>query len=145
MRYLDTSVVVSLLRPEPATAAVQRWIGRNAANGLHVSDWVTVEVASALSLLQRMGDLDEIQRAHAQQTYDMLVEDAFELLTPRRSAFALAADWCARFELSLRAADALHLAVASTADLELVTRDVVQARAGKALGVTVKLIEASGT
>jgi uncharacterized protein len=145
MRYLDTSAVVSMLRPEPATAAVQRWVGRHAATGLYVSDWVTVEVASALSLLQRTGGLDDIQRAHAQQTYDMLVEDAFEVVTPRRSEFALAAKWCARADLSLRAGDALHLAVASTSDLELVTRDAVQARAGKALGVTVKLIEASGT
>jgi hypothetical protein len=38
----------------------------------------------------------------------------------------------------------VHLAVASTLDLELVTRDVVQARAGKAVGVTVKQIEADG-
>jgi hypothetical protein len=145
MRYLDTSVVVSLLRPEPATAAVQRWVGRHAASGLYVSDWVTVEVYSALSLIQRIGDLDDIQRAHAQQTYDTLVEDAFEVLTPRRSSYALAAEWCGRANLSLRAADALHLAVASGSDLELVTRDAVQARAGKVLGLTVKLIEASGT
>ena len=140
MRYLDTSAVVSLLRPEPATATVQRWVARNAATGLHVSDWVTVEVSSALSILQRTGELATPARAQAQQTYELLTSNAFEVLTVRRSAYALAAKWTAQSELSLRAGDALHLAVASVADLELVTRDAQQARAARAVGVTVKQI-----
>jgi predicted nucleic acid-binding protein len=140
MRYLDTSIVVSLLRPEPATATVQRWVARNAASGLHVSDWVTVEVSSALSILQRTGELDAAARAQAQQTYELLSGNTLEVLTVRRSAYALAAKWTAQPELSLRAGDALHLAVASVADLELVTRDVQQARAARAVGVTVKEI-----
>jgi len=140
MRYLDTSVVVSLLRPEPATTTVQRWVARNAASGLHVSDWVTVEVSTALSILQRTSELGASARAQAQQTYELLCGNTFEVLTVRRSAYALAAKWTAQPELSLRAGEALHLAVASLADLEVVTRDVQQARAARAVGVKVKQI-----
>jgi predicted nucleic acid-binding protein len=140
MHYLDTSAVVSLLRPERSTAAVQRWVARHGLDGLRVSDWVSVEVASALSLLQRAGDLDDADRGRADETYALLLASTLDVLPVRRSAYAQAAEWVARRELSLRAGDALHLAVAADEGVELVTRDVEQARAARALGIATSVI-----
>lgn len=140
MHYLDTSAVVSLLRPEPSTPAVQRWVARHGSTGVHVSDWTVVEVASALSLLQRTGDLDTPDRQRADETFELLLAMTMSVVPVRRTAYALAAEWSARHELSLRAGDALHLAVASDVDLELVTRDAAQARAARAVGVAVQEI-----
>lgn len=141
MRYLDSSLVVSLLTPEPATARAQQWLVDHSAEGVHVSDWVSVEVSSALAIRRRRKDIDDDQMAFARQTYELLQASTLRSVPVRRADFEQAARWAARHELSLRAADALHLAVASNAALELITRDGVQAKAARALGVAVTLLK----
>jgi uncharacterized protein len=141
MRYLDTSLVVSLLTPEPATALAQQWLADHSAAGVHVSDWVTVEVSSALAIRRRRQDIDDDQMSFARQTYELLRASTLSSVPVRRSDFEQAATWTSRHELSLRAADALHIAVASNAELELITRDVVQAKAARGLGVSVTLLK----
>ncbi|HHE47931.1 MAG TPA: hypothetical protein ENL11_03215 [Candidatus Acetothermia bacterium] len=53
----------------------------------------------------------------------------------------MARDWIGRFDLPLRAPDALHLAVAFTAGLPLVTADQVLAQSAEALGIEAFLFQ----
>ncbi|TSA09638.1 MAG: PIN domain-containing protein [Deltaproteobacteria bacterium] len=54
--------------------------------------------------------------------------------------YRLARDWMGQFNTSLRTLDALHLAVASSEGLTLVTADEGLAKAAKALAVNALLL-----
>lgn len=142
MRYLDTSLAIALVTAEPHTVDAQTWLREQAAGQSAVSDWVTTEVASALSLKQRVGALGEEERTWAEDTYRRLCVEVFDVVEVRPSAFTDAAHYAARAELTLRAGDALHLAVAAEQGAQLCTRDVQQAEAGRWLGIDVFLLGA---
>lgn len=48
MVYLDTSVLVPLFVPEPASINVRRWFEQQGGIVLAISDWTMTEFASAL-------------------------------------------------------------------------------------------------
>lgn len=140
MLYLDTSLVVALITAERHTDEAQAWLGAQAAGDPVISDWVTVEAASALSLKERAGILSAADRAWADETYRALRHDVFEVVPVRHSALIEAAAFVSRAELSLRAADALHVAIAADHEARLCTRDVTQAKAAQCLGFDVLLL-----
>ncbi len=140
MLYLDTSLVVALIIAEPHTGEAHAWLHAQAAGDSAISDWVTTEVASALSLKERTGTLSAANRIWAEETYRELRQNVFTVLQVRRSAFTQAAAFAGRAELSLRSEDALHLAIAAEHQARLCTRDVTQAEAGQRLGLDVLLL-----
>lgn len=140
MLYLDTSLVVSLVAVEPSTVSAQQWLAQLDGEQLAISDWVGTEVASALSISQRVGRLDDEGRQRAGHNLRRLIDAAFVVLPVSRHAFRTAADMCGRSDLRLRSGDALHLAVAAEENALLVTRDVAQARAANALGLLWQLV-----
>ena len=140
MLYVDASLAVSLVTPEPHTQAAQAWLAAQEPQDLAVSDWVLTEVSSALSIKQRTGALDERGRVQAQRTFDVLVRDSFHVLDVSRASFRDAALMAGRPELTLRSGDALHLAVARQHGARLCTRDDRQAEAGRQLGIDVLLL-----
>ncbi len=142
MRYLDTSLVVSLITSERHTEQAQVWLRDQPAGDIFVSDWVTTEIASALSLKQRTGVLRATDRVRAEDTYAELCASVFEVLDVRSTVFTAAARYAGRSEVALRAGDALHLAVAVEHHARLCTRDVRQAEAGQRLGLDVFLLAA---
>lgn len=140
MLYVDASLAVSLITPEPHTGAAQAWLAAQDPQDLTVSDWVLAEVSSALSIKQRTGTLDERGRVQAQRTFDVLVRDSFRVLDVSRASFRDAAMMAGQPELTLRSGDALHLAVARQHGARLCTRDDRQAQAGRQLGIDVLLL-----
>lgn len=137
MRYLHSSLAVSLITHEPFTAATQEWLAGQPPEQVAVSDRVITEVSSALSIKQRTGDLNEAARRRAQRTFDVLVRDSTTVLDIPRECFVRAAEMAGRAELGLCSGDALHLAVAQHHGAQLCTRDERQAHAGGALGIDV--------
>ena len=135
MLYLDTSLVVALVTREARTGLAQAWLQEQATGETVISDWVTVEVSSALSIKERSRDMNEMDRARAERAFRRLSREVFEVLPVPRGAFASAASFSARAELSLRASDALHLAIAAERQAGLCTLDVRQAEAGRRLGL----------
>lgn len=136
--YLDTAVLVAALTNEPATSAVQTWLGKT--GGLATSRWAITEFSSALALKVRTGHLSEPQR---RATLEMLPT---LLATSRMLAFTdvdfhRAADYINAPEINIRAGDALHLAIASRHALPLWTLDHQLKAAGVKLGEDVRLIE----
>ena len=138
--YLDTSAVVSLLAVEPASKRLAAWLRNNEAAGLAISLWVDTEVASALSLKVRTGQLSPEQRAEADSEWQRLRAKSLALLPIVDGAFETAAGFAARHALNLRAGDALHLAVAAAHGCTLVTLDRKLAKAASKLGVPVAAI-----
>ncbi|MGC2415293.1 MAG: type II toxin-antitoxin system VapC family toxin [Stellaceae bacterium] len=137
--YLDTSVLIPTLVEEEISDAVSAYLIATEEE-LLVSEFAAAEVASALSRLVRMhllatGDAlarfadFEAWRAAAASPVDIHPADA-------RLTYA----FVRRFDLMLRAPDALHLAIAARLDAALVTLDRRLERAANQLGIGVELL-----
>jgi hypothetical protein len=132
--YLDASLLVSRFVLQPGTAAVDRLL-ESADDALAVSSFAAGELASALSRLVRMSELEPAQAREALDDFDSWVAGrAIEIETDDADV-RLAATFVRRFELALRMPDALHLAACSRHGYSLVTLDARLARAAGELGL----------
>jgi predicted nucleic acid-binding protein len=93
-----------------------------------------------LSIKLRIGAIDPDGRATALATFARLSIDRFQIAPVSRTDFTAAARFADRYELGLRAADALHLAVSAGLGTTLCTLDRRLADAGPALGVPTVLV-----
>ena len=137
MLYLDTSLLVTALAKEASTQVVQRWLADQEPGSLLISDWTVTEIASAFSIKLRTGQIDLAQRAGALTAFNSLVAENLIILPVDTGHFRLAAGFASRHDLSLRAGDALHLAVAGSHGATLCTLDKRLAEAGPQLGIAV--------
>ncbi len=124
MSYLDPSMLVAYYGPEPLSRRVQQVL--SSAPSVTLSELAQAEFFAALSLCLRIGDL---ARTNVDQIANMFLNH-------------LARTFIARFDLPLKTPDALHLAAASFARLQLITADRQLARNARALGIDVALLEA---
>jgi len=134
--YLDTSALVKLYIPEPRSDELEAAIvGRR---DLFVSDLALTELCSALARRSREGDMapQDTERVYRRAARD-LSERSFRCaeLTPRVHRDAERLLLSIGRDLPLRAADALHLALALVVDARtLVTFDAAFAAAAARLG-----------
>lgn len=142
MLYVDTSVVVALLAREPRTAAAKSWyaaLGEAPA----AADWCVTEVASALSIKVRTGQLTPAKAKAAWAVFEQLARGGLRLVAVSRSAFREAAALASDHRQGLRAGDALHLAVAREIGAgRLATLDGSMAAGAKRLGFALEEIGA---
>ncbi len=138
MLYLDTSVLVAALTPEPGTATVQQWLARQPPEELHISDWVTTEFSSALSIKLREGQIGPEDRASALAMFTTLTEDSLSVLPVNPANFHTAARFADQAGIGLRAGDALHLAVASAHGAAICTLDQRLHQAAPAVAVNAR-------
>lgn len=136
--YLDASVLLPTIIEEPASAAVDRFCVEW-PDTLVVSDFAAAEVASGLSRLVRTRQLEpedararltdfDAWRTGATVGFDLVASDA-----------RLADIYVRRFDLMLRAPDALHTAICRRLGLTLVTLDRRLATAARELGLEVRI------
>lgn len=140
MLYLDASVVVTALANEAATDRTLAWLRGLPAGEIFISDWVTTEVSSALSIKVRTGQIDLMARPRILQEFNRMAQETFGIVEIRAPHFHNAARFADQHTLSLRAGDALHLAIASDHGLTLCTLDRRLAEAGPALGIATVLV-----
>ena len=140
--YLDTSVLLATLIAEPSTESVYDYLG--AINQeLLISDFAAAEVASTLSRLIRMRLLTDADASARLADFDAW-RAAMSLLVDIRAADArLAYIYVRRFELGLRAPDALHLAITRRLEAALITLDRRLATAARELGIAIEMPTAS--
>lgn len=140
MVYLDTSVVVALLVPEPRSADVRAWFA--SLNGIPVgSDWLLSEFASAVSIKLRRGELTEANAKQVHKEFDLLATGGLRMTPVSRAAFREAAGLAKQHRQGLRAADALHLAAAVEVGANSVaTLDGIMANNAKRLKLKVEAI-----
>jgi hypothetical protein len=140
MLYLDTSLLVAALTNEAETERMQRWLGQQREDDLAVSDWVTTEFSSALSIKLRTGQIMSGDRATALAMLTRLATDSFIVMPVSRSQFRTVARFADQYMLGLRAGDALHLAVCADHGATLCTLDRRLSDAGSALGIKTMLL-----
>jgi predicted nucleic acid-binding protein len=138
--YLDTSVVVALLTPEPDSERALRWF-EGCRQPLISSDWLITETHSALGIKQRHHGLTPTARSAAVERLERLLQGGMELRSLDRERFRQAAALLHDPVLALRAGDALHLAAALHGHCrELASFDSRMSRAAEALGLRPALL-----
>lgn len=139
MVYLDTSALVAYYIPEALSQVIQARL--RIATTVIVSEWVQTEFVAALSLRQRIGDLS---LADVQQVTTLFVkhldDNLYDSLHLNSVVYRQARDYITRFDLPLKAPDALHLAAAALEGLPLITADRQLARNAETLGIAVELL-----
>ena len=140
--YLDASVLIAVLAEEPASAAVRRFLRTHREDRL-ISDFAAAEVVSAISRLLRMRLLTEEEGSTRLADFDAWRAAASSAADMHAADARLAYAYVRRFDLRLRAPEALHLAIARRLDAALVTLDRRMAAAAKELGVAVEVPTAS--
>jgi uncharacterized protein len=140
--YLDTSVLLPTLIAEPATEAVYDCLGA-CEQELLISDFAAAEVASALSRLIRMAMLTDADASARLADFDAWRAVMSMPVDIGPSDARLASIYVRRFDLGLRAPDALHLAITRRLAATLITLDRRLATAAREMGIAVKVPEAS--
>lgn len=138
--YLDASAAVATVIEETASAAVTRFL-HAATEPLILSELAAAEVASALSRLVRMGQVSNQSAVTRLAEFDAWRSSTTIGIEFQMADFRLASVFVRRFDLGLRAPDALHAALCRRDDHRLVTLDRRLAAAAKALGVSVEWLE----
>jgi predicted nucleic acid-binding protein len=135
-------LLVAALANEAATERVQIWLERQPPERLLISDWVVTEFASALSIEVRTGTIRVTDRARIAAAFTRLRADSLTVLSVTRDHFVAAALYAEQFSLGLRAADALHLAIAAERGATICTLDKRLSEAAMALAVNAELYRA---
>jgi predicted nucleic acid-binding protein len=136
--YLDASALVPSLVRDAHSDAVGRFL-RTASEPIWVSDFAAAEVSSALSRLVRMGMLNGQEALIRLSEFDAYRSTLAGVAHVDRIDIVLADRFVRRFDLGLRAPDALHAAVCQRSGHVLVTLDHRLARAAGFLGVDVEM------
>ena len=140
IRYVDTSVFVTLLVHEPASQAVEAWFERAEITDLALSSWTITEFVSAIGSKVRAGALNAREAKAVLREFHALVHTSLTPIVPNNGDFVAAARLMEQFDLGLRAGDALHVAIAQQAGAaRLVTLDKVLARAATQVGLPCEL------
>ena len=140
--YLDTSILLPTLIAEPMTEAVYGYLGTDRQE-LLISGFAAGEVASALSRLVRMALLTEADASARLTDFDAWRAATSLPVDIAATDARLAYIYVRRFDLGLRAPDALHLAIARRLDATLVTLDRRLAAAARELGVAAEDLTAN--
>lgn len=132
MIYVDTSVLIAAVTPEPATERVQDWLGSQTAGALGISAWVGVEFAAALRFKVSTKQITELLMSSALAHFRSELVQTFTTWTIDPADFVAAAEITGSRWAKLKGPDALHLAVAQRLEVPVCTLDRGLARAAKA-------------
>jgi uncharacterized protein len=134
--YLDTSVLVPLLREEPFTPAVIAWLAAG-PDDLVVSTYANGEVFSAFSRLVRSNEVSVDHAITRLGFFDEWLGSSARAIDTETPDIAAGVQIVRRFEFGLRLPDAIHVAAARARGMTLVTLDRPMAKAARELGVQV--------
>lgn len=132
--YLDASVILPILVKEAASVAVDALMAE-VQEEVWVSDFAAAEVASALSRLVRTGRLVASDGLACLDDFDLWRSAMTKPAEVHGADVRVAGSYVRRFDLALRAPDALHLAVSRRLDATLITLDRRLAAAAQELGI----------
>jgi uncharacterized protein len=137
--YLDTSVVAPFYWQEQLSDMVQELLHNEPDVAL--SQLVEVELFSALSRRVRMGEISQDQARAIADLFEGHIDYGFYTRLPVEALhYRLAQNWIRRFDTPLRTLDALHLAIASSQGICLITADQGLAGSAERFGVEVQLL-----
>jgi|GEM_PF-119743 predicted nucleic acid-binding protein len=108
--YVDTSVWVALLAREAPAAALSLWLAQ--APPLCCANWAELELASALGIKHRRGELSLGAARSICDVFASMMVYQVQQVPVHAADVTLARGLCMDMGRGLRAGDALHLAVA---------------------------------
>ena len=136
MLYLDTSFLVPYFVSEESSEKVEAYLRGLEGEELVLSAWTATEFVSALGLKVRTKQLDKSSASAALAAFRELGEGYFNWLAVSPGDFKAASAYLEKWNLGLRAGDALHLAVAKTNGVKkLLTLDERMLKAARALRI----------
>jgi hypothetical protein len=138
--YLDASAAVAAITREEHSERLWRWLDDHSDEPILCSGWTTTEVSSALSIKVRTGAFSMEDRLSTWNSWRKFRDASLADIAVNPEHFETAARMCDRPDLGLRAGDALHIAIAESAGLTLVTLDATMANAALHLGIPVEPI-----
>ena len=134
--YLDTCLLVSLAFGDGGFPALEIWLEQAQSSSLWISQLVILELSDVLARSQRRGDRSAGQVAGMHLMLSEFAKEQLGLLEPRSPDFERACEWVKDSRSpALRGADALHLAIAQSHNLELITADQALVQAAQARGI----------
>ena len=134
--YLDTCLLVSLAFGDGGFPALEIWLEQAQSSSLWISQLVILELSDVLARSQRRGDRSAGQVAGMHLILSEFAKERLGLLEPRSPDFERACEWVKDSRSpALRGADALHLAIAQSHNLELITADQSLVQAAQARGI----------
>jgi predicted nucleic acid-binding protein len=137
--YLDASVLMPAVIEEPGSAAVRLYLSAHRDDRL-ISDFAAAEVAAAISRLIRMRLLTGEEASARLSDFEIWRAATSSSAEVHPADVRLAYAYVRRFDLGLRAPDALHLAIVHRLDATLVTLDRRLTRAAQEVGITVEVL-----
>ena len=141
--YLDTSVLVAYYYPEALSSQVQSLL--NTAEKPGLSFLTEVELCSAVAKKIRSKEIDSPDGSRILAKFFSHVDmELFTIIPVANHHWRLARSWISLFSTPLRTLDAIHLAIASDADLEMITADKLLYQAAGVLDVKAQLMTVDG-
>jgi uncharacterized protein len=124
MFYLDSSILVCMFSNETRTREIQAWRAGLDGGSVWLSDWNLTEFSSAMSFKRRTAQISPKQRENAEALFQAYLRLYPGLLPVRSEHFRHAASIAGREDINVRAADALHLAIAMESNATICTLDI---------------------
>ena len=138
--YVDTSVLVAYYCPEPLSQKVEDFITVQLKPA--ISALTEVELFSALSRKVREEGMGRKDASRIASKFISHVDHfMYAFLSLEDHHYRLARDWIGLFKFPLRSLDALHLAIAASEKLTVVTADRNLSNSAKALGIGAILLK----
>lgn len=134
--YLDASVIVALLTNDALTGRARTFL-QSGSLTLFVSDYAAAEVASVIARRVRTRDLTEAEARASFDNLDQWTRQFARSVETAPSDIAMAASFIRRLDLTLRAPDAINIAITRRLGISLATFDAGMAACASTLGVTV--------
>ena len=135
MIYLDTSVLGAIFFREAGAAELVAHLESQRKQKLMISAWTLTEMASAGGIKVRTGAINEEARQQALSNFQRFSSRRFSLVEIEPADFRTAAVYIDS-PTSLRAGDALHLAVAHRLGASLASLDRRMCAATTCLGLS---------
>jgi len=134
--YLDSSVVVPLFLPDAFAARAEAFL-LSGPVGLVVSDFVSAEFASIVGIRVRVKMLKTSDARAALSNFDSWSSQKTRAAETAASDVRSANIMLRRLDLTLRAPDAINLAIAQRLNANLATFDIKMGACARTLGMPV--------